>query len=403
MSKKVFNMQGGMHSAAAYSALENRLYGGAKATVASFVVSAGSGMNASISTGDGLISVDAESAKRIQTTAAETALVPTASASFNRIDSLVAYIDTAVTVNPAFVDNTNDVLKFVVVAGTAASTPLAPTGAAIQSAIGAGKPYLVIADITVPQNAVNLSGATFTNRAPIIQNTSGWTLANEAWSYASWSSGTRTGVITVPSGATTRYTAGMRIKIEQSTGGVKYGIITAVASTTLTVFFPTGTTLNNETIFYPSVSSIKVPLGFNVDPTVWKLRVDINEQATRAAGAYLNPSGAQLVVPVGAWHLVLHFIQAQDNTTADGQFTLAGLSTTNNSFTDNELKVGMYQRAATTSGQETPTHLEVDKLYASQTTYFVNVVSAQVGGSTTIGVLSGYNGNSYAEAICNYL
>ena len=166
MSKKVFNMQGGMHSAAAFSAFENRRFGSVKATPDSFVVSAGSGMNASISTGDGLISVDNDSAKRIQSTATETALVPPASASFNRIDSVVAYIDTAVTVDPDFVDNTNDVLKFVVVAGTAASTPVAPTSGAILSAIGAGKPYLILCNITVPQNAVNLSAATFDNIAP---------------------------------------------------------------------------------------------------------------------------------------------------------------------------------------------------------------------------------------------
>ena len=166
MAKKVFNMQGGLHSAAAYAALENKMYGSVKATPASFIVSASVAMNAIISTGDGLISVDAFSAKRIQTTTAETVVVPAASASFNRIDSVVAYIDTSVDPVTTVVDNTNDVLKFAVVAGTAAATPAAPTGAAIKSAIGAGNPYMILCNITVPQNAVNLSGATFDNIAP---------------------------------------------------------------------------------------------------------------------------------------------------------------------------------------------------------------------------------------------
>lgn len=166
MTKKVFNMEGGLHSAMAYSAFENKLYGGSvKASPNDFIVSAGSGMNAVISPGDGLIDTGSRFARRIQTDANETVAVAAASASFARIDSVVAYIDTAVTPTTSVVDNINDVLKFASVAGTAASTPVAPTGAAILSAIGAGKPYMILYDITVPQNATNLSGATFTNRA----------------------------------------------------------------------------------------------------------------------------------------------------------------------------------------------------------------------------------------------
>jgi len=162
VSKKVFNMQGGKHSAAAYSELEKWMYGSVAANSASFVVSAGTGMNVNISTGAGLISDTI--ARRIATDAVETATVPTASASFNRIDTVVAYIDTGVTPTTAVTDNTNDILKFAVVAGTAASTPVAPTGAAIISAIGAGKPYMVLYDVLVPQNATNTSGMTFTDR-----------------------------------------------------------------------------------------------------------------------------------------------------------------------------------------------------------------------------------------------
>jgi hypothetical protein len=166
VSKKVFNMQGGKHSAAAYTELEKWAYGSCVASIASFVASAGTGMNLNISTGAGLISDTI--ARRIGTDALETAAVPAASASFNRIDTLVAYIDTAVTPTTGVTDNTNDILKFVVVAGTAASTPVAPTGAAIISAIGAGKPYMVLYDILLPQNAVNLSGITLTDRRVVM-------------------------------------------------------------------------------------------------------------------------------------------------------------------------------------------------------------------------------------------
>lgn len=168
MATKVFNMEGGLHSAAAYSAFENRAWGNCVASTDSFVVTAGTGMNARISAGDGLISVNANLARRIQSDAQETVSVAAASTAYNRIDSVVAYIDTSVTPTTSVVDNTNGILKFASVAGTAASSPQAPNQAAIQSAIGAGKPYMVLYNITVPTNATSLTGATFNDQRKVI-------------------------------------------------------------------------------------------------------------------------------------------------------------------------------------------------------------------------------------------
>lgn len=159
-------MQGGKHSAAAYSELEKWAYGSCVASATSFVVSAGTGMNLNISTGAGIISDTI--ARRIGTDAVETATVPTASATYNRIDAVVAYIDTAVAPTTSVTDNTNDILKFVVVAGTAAASPVAPNDSAIQSAIGAGKPFMRLYNVTVPQNATNTSGMTLTDLRVVI-------------------------------------------------------------------------------------------------------------------------------------------------------------------------------------------------------------------------------------------
>jgi hypothetical protein len=195
MSKKVFNMAGGRHSAAAYSAFENRMYaGGIKASEESFIVSAGTGMQVSISVGDGLIDTGSDYARRIQITAAETATVSAASGSFGRLDSVVAYIDNAVTPTTGVTDNTNDILKFAVVSGTAAATPLAPSGATIQSAIGSGNPYMILTNVLVPQSAVNLNSATFTQIAPVAQRAGGFkALGGKTIAYASASTFTVAG------------------------------------------------------------------------------------------------------------------------------------------------------------------------------------------------------------------
>lgn len=164
MTKKVFNMQGGMHSAAAFTAFENGAFGSVKSKGSDFTVTAGTGMNINISAGNGIISTP-NSGKRIQSDAVETVSVSAASATYSRIDSVVAYIDNAVQPTTSVIDNTNGILNFAVVSGTASGTPTAPSQAMIQSAIGASNNYMILANITIPAGATSLTNATFTNVA----------------------------------------------------------------------------------------------------------------------------------------------------------------------------------------------------------------------------------------------
>lgn len=163
MANKVYNVNGGKHSAAAYSAFEGALWGSCVATDSDYVATAGTGMNVSLSTGDGLIDSGSGYAYRIASDATNTISIA-ASSSANRVDSIVAYIDTGVTPSTSVLDNTNGVLKFASVAGTPAATPVAPNATTIQSTIGAGNPYMVLWDVTIPAGATNLTGATFTDK-----------------------------------------------------------------------------------------------------------------------------------------------------------------------------------------------------------------------------------------------
>jgi hypothetical protein len=153
MANKVFNMAGGLHSAAAYSAFEDALYGSCVANDSSLAVSAGTGMNVTVAIGNGLISTGTGFARRIATDAVNTVSLTAASTANPRIDAVVAYIDNAVTPTTSVVDNTNGVLKFKSVAGSPAATPSAPTAQAIQSSVGAGNPYMVLAYVAVAKNA----------------------------------------------------------------------------------------------------------------------------------------------------------------------------------------------------------------------------------------------------------
>lgn len=179
MTKRVFNMGGGAHSDAAYTAFENAAYGSCVANATSLAVSAGGGMSVRIAAGDGIISTPS-SGKRIQSDAIETVTISAANATYPRIDSVVVYIDSAVQPTTAVIDNVNGILKFAAVAGTPAANPTAPTEPMIQAAIGAGNRYMVLADVKVPNGATSMNTATFTDRRKIATMVDSSNLAKKA-------------------------------------------------------------------------------------------------------------------------------------------------------------------------------------------------------------------------------
>lgn len=167
MANMVYNMDGGLHSSAALGGLEDAMYGSSVANSDSFKVTAGSGMNVSIAPGNGLISTGTGFARRIASDAVNTVTITAASTANPRIDSIVAYIDNGISPTTSVLNNTNGILKFRAVAGTAAASPTAPASSAIQTAVGAGNPYMVLCNVRIPTSATALTGATFTDMRSI--------------------------------------------------------------------------------------------------------------------------------------------------------------------------------------------------------------------------------------------
>lgn len=87
--------------------------------------------------------------------AAENLTIATSSTTGNRIDRVVAYVDRSMSFTSSDVNNPNG-MKFKVVAGTAASSPSAPSDATVQSSVGAGNPFIELARIYVPMNATSI-------------------------------------------------------------------------------------------------------------------------------------------------------------------------------------------------------------------------------------------------------
>lgn len=165
MANKVYNLNGGLYSGDAFTAFETRIAssnnGSIAASPSDLKVSAGSGMNVTVSTGAGIIGNGTLSGVRFAIDSPVTVAVNAASTANPRMDSVVAYIDKSVSASTSVVDNTDlGIVKFKSVAGTPASAPTAPSTATIQSSIGAGNPYMILANVTVPKSSSAASSFT---------------------------------------------------------------------------------------------------------------------------------------------------------------------------------------------------------------------------------------------------
>ena len=91
------------------------------------------------------------------------ASVTTANSANPRIDAVVIYIDTNVAASQAVANNENRT-KAVVVPGTPATNPSAPTPSQIKAKIGASNPYEVIAEIRVNAGTTTILDSFITDR-----------------------------------------------------------------------------------------------------------------------------------------------------------------------------------------------------------------------------------------------
>lgn len=86
----------------------------------------------------------------------------------------------------------------------------------------------------------------------------GWFSPIETWTYSSFSSVTKLGVITIPSGSLDRYPVNTRVWFKQSSIN-KYAVVVSCTTTTMTVAMLNGLTLDNVAISTPMTSMFTAP------------------------------------------------------------------------------------------------------------------------------------------------
>lgn len=213
---------------------------------------------------------------------------------------------------------------------------------------------------------------------------SGWIPTGETWTYSAWddTNGVSTATITVPSNATTKYQPGMRVRFSQTTDGTKYGIITKVTSTTLTVFINTDYDFDNEAITNPFYSSLYDPFGFSLDKdkySVTKTDTSNVSQSSITTNTWYNVGSLSIDIPVGEWD-TQYLVVVSTAPSGGGGSGNHSVYTTLSTGSSSESDVGFSVYDFENSGRIISTLARNKKItVSSKTTYYLN---AQSPGAT---------------------
>lgn len=169
----------------------------------------------------------------------------------------------------------------------------------------------------------------------------GWSSISATLTYASADSPTFVANTSID--LTSVISVGMKIKLTQTT--VKYFIVTAITSTTITLYGGADYTLANATITLPYFSSMKSPFGFPLNPDKWSVIVTDTvgrSQATPSSGVWYNVGSLGITVPIGLWNVGYKANVYATNTVPGFRTAIVTLSETNNGDTLTQFKCAAY-------------------------------------------------------------
>ena len=93
--------------------------------------------------------------------------ISTADPSNPRITSIIAYVDKGAATS-ASPPNNPGIVKLIAVNGTPAASPTAPSAGTIQTAVGSGNPYIILANVTVNAGATSILNASISDQRSLV-------------------------------------------------------------------------------------------------------------------------------------------------------------------------------------------------------------------------------------------
>lgn len=121
------------------------------------------GMNVLVSAGQYKIDTSTDYSYTGWNTADAAVTITTADPANPRITTIVVYVDKGAATS-ASPPNNPGITKLMAVNGTPGAVPVAPNGATIQSAVGSGNPYVVLANVTVAAAATQITDANISDQ-----------------------------------------------------------------------------------------------------------------------------------------------------------------------------------------------------------------------------------------------
>ena len=299
--------------------------------------------------------------------------------SINGINGMVDDIDTLVgaRITKALVTTTGDLIY-----ASGASTPA-------RLAIGSASQVLTVSG-GLPSWATSTAGD--------------WTSISATLTYSSTDGPT---FVCTTSDLTATVAVGARLKLTHS-ASVKYFIVTAISSTTITLYGGTDYTISGSAITLPSFSHLRTPLGFPLSPIKWtEQTLDTTDaaQATPTAATWYNLGSISLSIPIGAWNVyyAAHGLcSATSGTVTDMQATL---STANNTQSDATMTSGFMQQngaGGTVPAARNSVFKQGKLLLTAKTSYYLNAKTRQPNQSN-IQFDGGTIATTVIRAVSDYL
>ena len=331
----------------------------------------------------------------------------------DRIDAVVLYIDLSATANA----QVTNVAKFIVVEGTPAGSPTAPTNSDIETEIGASNPYLRLADVEVGNGAVSIVDADITDQrtqVTYIENIGGADWKTISGTFSRNSADDPTYILKIiGQDLTSTLGVGMRLKWTQNSI-VRYGIITKVAlsgsDTDVTILTRCDDTSGNydllDTTTYPltdlNYSSVYCPFGFDVDKNIWTVIYELSSGSKSGAtdNVWYNIGGS-IIVPIGVWKVSMSLKQFSPYKTNVSVLTAkVTLSTANNSESDDKMTHFNGGQQTNTGGStwalDQGAYKEKLVKYTSKTTLYCNLLSTSNSGNLSCSGIK-------LSAVCQYV
>ena len=227
----------------------------------------------------------------------------------------------------------------------------------------------------------------------------------EGLSYSSWSITTRIGVLSSIDDLRTLIGKGTRVKINQTTGGDKYFIVVAIDASTITGFFQSGATLENEAINTSEYSNKKAPIGFPLAASNWSLEyTNTSDSTITDSASWNNGTSDNLVVGIGSWKITakafLH--TTMGGSSAEQQYETT-LSTDGSTETNENFSSGISVRGdAAQKGGGSLRFIRDILTVTSQTTLYLLGRHGSGSASSTISIKGTWT-TTRIKAVCAYL